>query len=160
MVLLPFDAFVAYSTNRSLKDIREDESFKKASCCLPSIFRELADQIENEQVCGDDMEMFEPADPVSAKFDPEQSDYIDKMLQSTEECCSMHPEPLRVRSLRIIVKKASCDATLGNPRVAVDEHALLYAMYKLAALAAMPAIEYSDDVLCALAVLQNNVENV
>lgn len=158
--MLPFDVFCSVLTGRSLQDIREDAGYIKEAGALPGLFRTLLKQVEEGTglVGQEDRDMFSHSDADLPALDPGDSDYVDRVFDQVHAACSVAPVPLRTRSTTIIIKQSSdrSASAFGAPIVSdVGHMGTLYGWYKLAALQHMPEV-HNEDVMCALAVVQNS----
>ena len=137
-ILLPFDAFVAYTTDQTISEVRSNPDTIKCASMLPGIFRALASALETGGCCcgQHDMDMFSGSGNSATAFDPGASDEIDRVMEQASEDWSCDPEPIKSRAVKVIViKRASINSVMDAPAIrAIPPIVQLYGLYKLAAL--------------------------
>lgn len=137
-ILLPFDAFVAYTTDQTISEVRSNPDTIKCASMLPGIFRALASALETGGCCcgQHDMDMFSGSGNSATAFDPGASDEIDRVMEQASEDWSCDPEPIKSRAVKVIViKRASINSVMDAPAIStIPPIVQLYGLYKLAAL--------------------------
>lgn len=150
-VTLPFPAFVAYATGRTMADVEKDNIVKAASLQLPKIFRKMLSGIlpfaEGEEDMFDGHRM-----TFMSSLDPECDSEIDKLFKSLEARYSVEPTIAGHRTMSVSVLFDDKD-TAADPeteesdkedtkkkdteKAAAERLAGLYGLYKLSALKEM-----------------------
>lgn len=139
--ILPPKTFFAYTFNRPIAEVEQDENVKAACCMLPGIFRRMLTtpngMIEN------DIDAFDAGDG-SISIDPGMTDPVAQVMSNADGKFSCEDQNLKGRTIHIIqIKLASgsdaqrddaANAMWKNANTEAASYALLYGAYKMAAL--------------------------
>jgi len=142
--ILPFNTFVAYSTNTKISDVKEDPVVKRACCMLPEIFRKLMSSDCNTDLGG----LFSSSSDYSCAQDSANNDQVQQLMDLAEKKFSIKAEPVRNRVITITIKSAGINKSasksslvLGNTAESKAKNlAEAYGLYKLSALMDMKDI--------------------
>lgn len=166
-VLLPFADFCSYTTGRSVDDLQDDPDFAKSASVLPSVFRAIADALDNGGCgcCQQDVDMFRASGNGFASMDSGSCDEVDQIMDDVADEHSVDAAKLPQRVIRItVIKKASEASRLFGPALPAADLpplVLLYGMYKAAACLDMQTLVpgIKSHVIEAAAVDQQLVQN-
>ena len=154
--VLPFDAFVAYVSNKNLVDTRADENFKQASAQLDNLFKFTAAAIANPET----EQMVTPASDIKlASFGPDFN--TEKELKGLAHNNSVVLADARHRMFQNCAQAKSANANVGAVKTTLSTQASnwlqAYGLYKVAAIndiASKFGQDYVDDATLLLLISQ------
>jgi hypothetical protein len=136
--ILPFYSFIAYATDRTLQDTKDDPITKRACDMLPDIFKKMMGSS-----CGLDLgNVFDSSSEHACGCDTANDDEVQKIMDFAEKKFSIKAEPVKNRVMTIMVIKHASEINKERSKIELtpnfEKRALAlaetYGMYKISAL--------------------------